>query len=93
MQGMSAESSIPPKYNPELVEQAVMEVVIEVHPALLTIAELLSRVAGDPQDRREIDTITCAVRDLKGWGLLEEGQGKRVEPTPAALHLAALLLR
>ena len=90
---MTAQDTTPPKYHPELVERAVMEVVIEAHPARLAIAELLSKVAGDLGDRREVDTITGAVRSLKGWGLLEEGQGERVEPTPAALHLAALLLR
>ncbi len=89
---MTGQDSMPPKYNPELVERAVMEVVIEAHPALMTTAELLSRVAGDPEDRREVDTITCAVRGLNGRGLLQEGQGEQIEPTPAALHLASLLL-
>lgn len=89
---MGAESSTPPKYNSELVERAVMEVVIEAHPDFLTTAELLSVVAGDPKDGREVDTITRAVRDLKRWGLLHEGRGEQVEPTPAALRLASLLL-
>jgi hypothetical protein len=69
-----------------------MEVVIETHPAFLTIAELLLGVADNPQDRREIDTITCAVRGLRGSGLLHDGHDKLVEPTPAALRLASLLL-
>lgn len=89
---MSAGSSIPPKYNPELVQRAVLEIVIEAHPAFLTIAELVSTVAGDPQDRREVDTIVCAVRDLKGSGLLQGSRDDQVEPTSAALRLASLLL-
>ncbi len=69
-----------------------MEVAIEAHPASMTIAELLSKVAGDTQDHREVETITGAVGDLKGWGLLQAGRGEQVEPTPAAVHLASLLL-
>jgi hypothetical protein len=84
--------SATPKYNPELVERAVVEIAIEAHPASLTIADLLSKVASDFRDRREVDTITCAVRSLKGWGLLQEGRGEKVEPTPAALRFNFLLL-
>lgn len=90
--GMDAKPSIPPKYSPELVERAVLEVVIELHPAVMTMAELTLRIAGDPRDRREIDAITCAVRDLRGAGLLQADHNERVEPTPAALRAAALLL-
>jgi hypothetical protein len=88
---MSAKPSTPPKYNPEPVERAVLEVVIELHPAVMTMAELSLRIAGDPRDRREIDTIACAVRDLRTAGLLQD-HNERVEPTPAALRAAALLL-
>ena len=89
---MAPQGAIPPKYNPELVERAILEVVIDLHPASLTAAELSMRIAGDPKDRREIDTITCAVRDLRGSGLLQDGHDERVEPTPAALRAASLLL-
>lgn len=89
---MTSQRAVPPKYNPELVERAVLEVVIELHPAIMTMAELSLRIAGDPRDRREIDTIACAVRDLRGSGLLLDDHNERVEPTPAALRAAALLL-
>jgi hypothetical protein len=88
---MNAKPSTPPKYSPELVERAVLEVVIELHPAVITVAELSLRIASDPHDRREIDTLASAVRDLQGAGLLQE-HDERVEPTPATLRAAELLL-
>jgi hypothetical protein len=87
-----AESSTPPKYSPEPVEQAVLTIVIYVYPTCLTMAELLLRIAGDPKDRREIDTITCAVRDLEKSGLLQKGHDERIEPTSATLRAVSLLL-
>lgn len=90
---MTTQDVVPPKYNPELTERAVMEVVIEAHPAFLTTAGLVSSVAVDPQDRREVDTIASAIRGLKDWGLLQDSDRKRLEPTPAALRFASLLLR
>jgi hypothetical protein len=88
---MNTKASIPPRYNPELVERAILEVIIELHPAVITLAGLSLRIAGDPHDRREIDTIACAVRDLREAGLLLE-HDERVEPTPAAIRAAELLL-
>ncbi len=90
---MASQRAVPPKYSPELVERAVLEVVIDLHPAVMTMAELLLRIAGDPQDGREIDTIACAVSDLRGVRLLQDDHNERVEPTPAALRAAELLLR
>jgi len=90
--GADPSPSTPPKYSPELVERAILEVVIDLHPTCLTLAELSLGVAGDPKDRREIDTITCAVRGLRGAGLLQANHNDRVRPTPAALRAAALLL-
>lgn len=89
---MSAKAPTPPRYSPELVERAVLEVVIDLHPAVMTMAELALEVAGDAKDGREIDTITCAVRDLRAAGLLQDDHDERVEPTPAALRAAELLL-
>ncbi len=86
------EPSTPPKYSPEPVEQAVLTIVIHVYPTCLTMAELLLRIAGDPRDRREIDTITSAVRDLEKSGLLQVGHDERIEPTPATLRAVSLLL-
>jgi hypothetical protein len=89
---MVPQGPIPSKYNPELVERAILEVVIDLHPVCLTLAELSLRIAGDPRDRREIDTITRAVRGLRESGLLLDGHHERVEATPAALRAASLLL-
>jgi hypothetical protein len=47
---VSAGSDTPPQYDPALVERAVLEEVIDLHPERLTVAELLLRIAGDPED-------------------------------------------
>jgi len=89
---VSAESSTPPKYSSEPVEQAVLTMAIHVYPTCLTMDELLLRIAGDPKDRREIDAITSAVHALEKSGLLQVGRGERIEPTPATLRAVSLLL-
>lgn len=71
------------------IEQAVLEMVLELHPEHLTADELILEVAGD-RDPTEPDSIRIAIRDLKGSGLLrhvDEG----VLPTRPALRAGALL--
>lgn len=89
---MSPQGAVPPKYNPELVERAILEVVIDLHPASLTMAELSSTIAGDLGDPREVETIADAIRNLRRSDLLRNRGDDRVAPTQAALRAAALLL-
>jgi hypothetical protein len=56
------------------------------------MAELSLTIAGDPKDRRKIETITDAIRNLRRSGLLRNRSDDRVAPTQATLRAAALLL-
>ena len=64
------------------VERAVLGLVLEAHPQLLTINDLACEIG-------QIDTVECAVRGLAETGLLER-QGASVRPTRAAIHFDRL---
>jgi hypothetical protein len=86
-------SDTPPKYDPEKVGRAVLFEVIELHPQRLTVAELTLRIAGDPEDGTETETIEQAIRELRRSGLVRyRNGGQLVELTYPALRAAALLL-
>jgi hypothetical protein len=73
-------------------ESTVLRQVLEIHPVLLTQAELIREIAGEDPAFAERDAIERAVRDLGGVGLLH-GSGEFVVPTRAALHFSELLDR
>jgi hypothetical protein len=73
-------------------ESAVIQQLLIVHPAQLTIAELVRELAGESADFAERDAIERAVRDLSGVGLLHRSQNF-VLPTRAALRFSELLDR
>ncbi len=73
-------------------EARVLRGVLEVHPVLLTTAELVRELAGEQAGFSDRDAIERAVRDLGGVGLLHQ-QGELVLPTRAALHFIELLDR
>jgi hypothetical protein len=73
-------------------ESTVMRQVLEVHPILLTSAELIREIAGEDPGFAERDAIERALRDLGGVGLLHS-HGEFVVPTRAALHFSELLDR
>ncbi len=65
-------------------QRAVLSLVLDAHPAALTIPDLAREVdAGD--------AVESAVRDLVGVGLLE-CSGITVRPTVAAVHFDSLEL-
>ncbi|MBS1879124.1 MAG: hypothetical protein JST31_06390 [Actinobacteria bacterium] len=74
------------------MESAVLERVIDVHPARLTIAELIRELAGEEVDFGTRDAIERAARDLSGVGLVHLVD-EFVTPTRAALRYAELLDR
>jgi hypothetical protein len=89
---MTTGSGTPPKYNPVKVGQALLREVIELHPTHLTVDELTQRIVADPADRKEVNTVTKAMSELRQSGLLHHRDDERtVEPTPAALHAFTLL--
>lgn len=70
-------------------ECVVLQEVLTLHPDHLTIPELILKVALDPEDHAEAETIAHAIRDLRASGLVR-CVGGIVEPTHAALRFAAL---
>ncbi len=70
----------------ERTQRAVLSLILNEHPAHLTICEIAREVAVDEGDGPE-----RAIRDLVGVGLLR-GEGASVLPTRAALHFNRLSL-
>lgn len=68
----------------ERTQSAVLSLVLNEHPAQLTICEVAREVAVDEGDGPE-----RAIRDLVGVGLLR-CEGASVLPTRAALHFDRL---
>lgn len=73
-------------------ESTVLRQVLDVHPVLMTLPELVREIAGEEPAFAERDAVERAVRDLGGVGLLH-AQGEFVVPTRAALHFSELLDR
>lgn len=74
------------------MESAVLQRVLDAHPARLTEAELEREVAGEKSPFGTRDAVARAVRDLSGVGLLHSLDGF-VTPTRAALRNEQLLDR
>jgi hypothetical protein len=72
-------------------ESAVLQQVLALHPAQITLAELTREVGGQFPDFVERDAIERAVRDLAGAGLLHH-HDSFVLPTRAALRFHQLLI-
>ncbi len=73
-------------------ESAVLQHLLDLHPVLVTTAELVREIGGESPDFAARDAIERAVRDLSGAGLLHD-HGKFVIPTRAALRFNELLDR
>jgi hypothetical protein len=73
-------------------ESAVLRQILDFHPVLVTVAELVRELGGESPDFAERDAIERAVRDLIGTGLLHGHDGFLL-PTRAALRFNELLDR
>ncbi len=73
-------------------ESVVLQQLLVLHPAQLTVAELVREVGGEQPDFAERDAIERAVRELSGVGLLHRRKDF-VAPTLAALRFSELLDR
>jgi hypothetical protein len=73
-------------------ESAVLRQVLDLHPAQVTVAELLREIGGETADFGQRDAIERAIRDLGGAGLLHR-RDDLVIPTRAALRFNELLDR
>jgi len=77
--------------HPQL-ERTVLTEVVQLHPELLTISELILRIARHPDDEATKEEIGNAVRDLRRSGLVRYRDSEQVvEPTHAALRAYDLL--
>lgn len=70
-------------------EAAALRLVLELHPAALTLDELNRELTGGgSRDFSEFDATQRAVRDLAGSGLLHRpAEDEMVRPTRAAVRL------
>jgi hypothetical protein len=73
-------------------ESAVLQQVLDLHPVLVTAAELVREVGGESPSFSRADAIERAIRDLVGVGLLHH-HGELLMPTRAALRFSELLDR
>jgi hypothetical protein len=86
------EDSWTPAAEDAATESAVLQQVLDFHPVLVTVAELVREIGGESADFAERDAIERAVRDLAGAGLLHR-HDTFVIPTRAALRFSELLDR
>jgi len=75
---------------------SVLIAVIDLHPAQVTVSELVRQLSAAPDDFGERDAIEQAVFDLAGLGLLHRHDFRQrpdafVTPTQAALCAYELL--
>jgi hypothetical protein len=70
-------------------ERAVLALILDEHPARLTMDELLLVLHADPGLGDPEDAARRAVTELVGAGLLYR-EGSFVEPSRAALYFARL---
>ncbi len=73
-------------------EAAVLQQLLALHPAQITIEELVRELAGTEPGFAERDAIDRAVRDLAAAGLLHRHEAF-VLPTRAALRFSELVDR
>ena len=73
-------------------ESAVLQQVLELHPVLVTVAELIREIGGESPGYARRDAIERAIRDLVGVGLLHN-ESALVVPTRAALRFMELMDR
>ncbi len=69
------------------IESAILQQVLALHPAALTVAELAREMGAEAGTERE--ALERAVRDLRGAGLLHGGP--LLAPTRAAQRFDELL--
>jgi hypothetical protein len=87
--GMSACGDRPLVHEDDQVQQAVLAVLLDLHPAQLSVDELAREMTDRPDEFGPRDAIDNAVRDLVGTGLLHR-HGPFVFATRAAVRFDEL---
>jgi hypothetical protein len=88
----ATDDSSSPANQDAVVEAAVLRQLLHLHPAQVTLAELLREIGGGSAGFAETDAISRAVRDLTAAGLLHTREDF-VLPSRAALRFSELLDR
>ena len=73
------------------VEAALLQRILDLHPARMSADELVRDLAGEDADFGARDEIERAIRELTGAGLLHRSDDGFVTPTRAAVHFGELL--
>lgn len=81
-----------PSEEDAVIEAAVLQQLLFLHPSQLSFEELLRELAGGASDFGERDAVARAVRDLAAAGLLNLN-GELLSPSRAALRFDQLLGR
>jgi hypothetical protein len=79
-----------PSEEDDVVETAVLQQLLFLHPAQLSLEELQRELADDEDGFDQRDAVERAVRDLAAAGLLHRN-GALLAPTRAALRFDELL--
>jgi len=79
----------PPSHEEDLVQQAVLAILLDAHPAQRSIEEVVRELTDHPDEFGQRDRIDNAIRDLVGAGLLHR-HGPFVFATHAAVRLNEL---
>jgi hypothetical protein len=79
----------PPSHEEDLVQQAVLAILLDAHPAQRSTEEIVRELTDHPDEFGERDRIDNAIRDLVGAGLLHR-HGPFVFATHAAVRLNEL---
>lgn len=78
-----------PAVEDKKTECAVLALLLDEHPARLTMDELILVLHADPERGDPVDAAGRAVRELVGAGLMYR-EGRFLSPSRAALYFAAL---
>ena len=80
-----------PAHDLKIVEGAVLEMAVELHPTRLSAEGLLQRIVSKRADALEIETARQAIANLRESGVFHEHDDGLLEPTRPALRTAGLL--
>lgn len=80
-----------PGHDLRIVEGAVLEMAVELHPTHLSAEDLQQRIVSKRADVLELETTSQAIVNLRELGILREGVNGILEPTQPTMRTAALL--
>ncbi len=86
---MTTNTATPPRYDPEVLERAVIEEALYLHPEHLTREEFVRKMTVRPGDRGRATDVVEVIGELERSGLLRDHAGT-VVPTHAAVRFAEL---